>query len=165
MVTVKMTSDSINEIAPYDTKCDWDNCGLLVGNGEDEVERVGFALDLTSETLEGAKNSDATLIITHHPIIFKAQKNFLGGNMAFELAKNGINAISAHTCFDCANGGVNDVLCELLSLTECSGVESGECTVPMVRIGKTSRIFSPEMFARMVAGKLQTTARFIDGGK
>lgn len=164
MVTVKMISDYINEIAPYDTKCDWDNCGLLVGNEDDEVKRVGFALDLTSETLEGAKNFTATLIITHHPIIFKAQKNFLGGNMAFELAKNGINAISAHTCFDCADGGVNDVLCELLSLTECRGVESCECAVPMARIGK-SRTLSPEMFARMVAGKLQTTVRFVDGGK
>ena len=92
MITVKMISDFINEIAPYDTKCEWDNCGLLTGDGESEVKKIGLALDLTSETLENAKRTGTDLVITHHPIIFKAQKNFLKGNMAFELARSGINA-------------------------------------------------------------------------
>ena len=89
MITVKMISTFINEIAPYDTKCEWDNCGLLTGDGDSEVKKIGFALDLTSETLENAKRAGTDLIITHHPIIFKAQKNFLKGNMAFELARIG----------------------------------------------------------------------------
>lgn len=162
MITVKMISDYINEIAPYETKCDWDNCGILIGDKGDEVKKIGFTLDLTSETLEEAKKNGVDLVITHHPIIFKAQKNFLRGNMAFELAKSGINAISAHTCFDCANGGVNDVLCERLGLKNCRGVESGECVVPMARIGETAET-SPEAFANLVAKKLNTTVRFIEG--
>lgn len=165
MVSVKTISDFINEFAPYETKCDWDNCGLLVGNGDEQVKKIGFALDLTSETLENAKLNDVDLIITHHPIIFKAQKNFLSGNMAFELAKSGINAISAHTCFDCAEGGVNDVLCEILSLSECRGIESGECVLPMARIGNNSCEMTSEFFARFVARRLQTTVRFVDSGK
>lgn len=162
MITVKTISDYINKIAPYETKCDWDNCGILIGDKGDEVKKIGFTLDLTSETLEEAKKSGVDLVITHHPIIFKAQKSFLRGNMAFELAKNGINAISAHTCFDCANGGVNDVLCKILGLENCSGIESKECAVPMARIGTIAEV-TPETFAKIVAKKLNTTVRFVEG--
>ena len=143
MITVKMISAFINELAPYDTKSEWDNCGLLTGDGDSEVKKIGLALDLTSETLENAKRTGTDLVITHHPIIFKAQKNFLKGNMAFELARSGINAISAHTCFDCAAGGVNDVLLGILSLTDSRKVESSQCVLPMVRIGKCTG-YEPE---------------------
>lgn len=162
MITVKNISDYIDEIAPYNTKCDWDNCGILAGDCDAEVKKIGFALDLTSETLENAKEHGVELIITHHPIIFKAQKNFLKGNMAFELAKSSINAISAHTCFDCAKGGVNDVLCKILELENCGAIESAECVLPMARIGNTVEA-SPEDFAGFVAKKLCTTVRFVEG--
>ncbi len=162
MITVKNISDYIDDVAPYKTKCDWDNCGILIGDSNAEVKKIGFALDLTSETLENAKKNGVDLIITHHPIIFKAQKNFLKGNMAFELAESKINAVSAHTCFDCAKGGVNDVLCEILELKDCVGIESAECVLPMARIGKTVET-SPESFAKFVAEKLCTTIRFIEG--
>lgn len=164
MITVRMISDFINEIAPYETKCEWDNCGLLTGDSDCEVKKIGLALDLTSETLENAKHDGVNLIITHHPIIFKAQKSFLKGNPAYELAKSGINAISAHTCFDCASGGVNDVLSKILLLTDCYGIETADCALPMVRIGK-SKEYEPEEFANFVAERLKATVRFVDGGK
>ncbi len=157
-----MISDFINEIAPYNTKCDWDNCGILTGDGEAQVKKVGLALDLTEETLENARREGVELIVTHHPIIFKPQKNFLKGNMAFELAKASINAISAHTCFDCAEGGVNDVLCSLLELGDCRAVESEGCVLPMLRLGSTAPK-SPEEFALFVAKKLDTTVRLVEG--
>lgn len=162
MITVKMISDYIDSIAPYSTKCDWDNCGLLVGNKEAEVKKIGFCLDLTGETLFEAKKNGVDLIVTHHPIIFKAQKNFLSGNMAFELAKAGINAISAHTCFDCADGGVNDFLCSLLSVKNPAGIESAECVRPMARIGEIEPL-TPQELARFVAQKLHTTVRLVEG--
>lgn len=39
MVTVKDISDYINKIAPYETKCEWDNCGVLVGDINKEVKK------------------------------------------------------------------------------------------------------------------------------
>lgn len=161
MITVKHISDYIDKIAPYNTKCDWDNCGVLVGDEEKEVKKIGFALDLTTETLGHAKEIEADLIITHHPIIFKAQKNFLKGNPAYELASSGISAISAHTCFDCADGGVNDVLCEVLGLENAVGVPSAECQLPMARIGNIDEITSVE-FAEKVSQKLNTVCRVVD---
>lgn len=162
MITVKMISERIDRIAPYSTKCDWDNCGLLVGNQESEVKKIGFCLDLTSETLSEAKKNKVNLIVTHHPIIFRAQKNFLSGNMAYELAKSEINAISAHTCFDCAEGGVNDFLCSLLSVKNPEGIESAECVRPMARVGEIEPL-TPYELAHFVAQKLHTTVRLVEG--
>ena len=114
MVTVKDVSDYINTFAPYETQCEWDNCGLLIGDRDKEVNKIGFALDLTEETLDAAVKNNADLIITHHPVIFKAQKTYLKGNIAFDTALKGISVISAHTCYDCADGGVNEMQLQMI---------------------------------------------------
>ncbi|MBQ3136159.1 MAG: Nif3-like dinuclear metal center hexameric protein [Clostridia bacterium] len=161
MVTVKKISDYINEIAPYNNQCEWDNCGLLIGNESKEVKKVGFVLDLTSETLDSALNNGVDLIITHHPVIFKPQKNFLTGNIAYEAAIKGISVISAHTCFDSAIGGVNDVLCNILGVKNISGVYSDAYPVPVARIGNIDEISSSD-FAVTVSKKLKTHCRVVD---
>ncbi len=167
MATVKEISEYINTLAPYDTKCEWDNCGILVGDEAKEIKKIGLALDLTEETLDDAIKNNVDMIITHHPIIFKAQKSFLRGNPAYELAFNGISAISAHTCFDCADGGVNDVLCEILGLGNVEKVPSRDCVVPMVRIGNLefNNPLSSLDFAEYVSRKLETTVRVVQSDK
>ncbi|MGN1442798.1 MAG: Nif3-like dinuclear metal center hexameric protein [Acutalibacteraceae bacterium] len=164
MPTVKNISDYVDSLAPFDTKCDWDNCGILVGDKDREIHKIGFTLDLTPETLKNAVSEGVQLVVTHHPVIFHAQKSFISGNIAFEAAKNGIDVISAHTCFDCADGGVNDVLCEVLGLTDAQKVESAETVKPMARIGKTDTV-SPKDLAALVSRKLDITVRLVDGGK
>lgn len=163
MTKVKDISDYINTIAPYNNKCEWDNCGILIGDREKEVKKIGFALDLTSEVLADAMDNNIDLIITHHPIIFRAQKNFLKGNMAYELAVSGISAISAHTCFDCADGGVNDVLCDILDIKNTVGIPDNECPVPIARIGEIQPMNSSD-FAKKVATALGTVCRVADSG-
>ena len=162
MITVKNISDFIDSIAPYNTKCEWDNCGILVGDKNKEVNKIGFALDMTSEVLSDAIKNNVDLIITHHPIIFRAMKSFTKGNIAYDLAVSGISAISAHTCFDCAKGGVNDVLCEILGITNTQGVPDEECPVPMARIGDIAPMTSSD-FAKKVADVLGATCRVADG--
>ncbi len=160
MARVKDICEFIDYIAPYDTQCEWDNCGLLIGSGEREITKIGVALDLTPKTLSDGEVKGVELIVTHHPVIFRPQKNFLEGDMAFEAAAKGISVISAHTCFDCAKGGVNDVLCDLLGITEVEGIESDECAVPMARIGNVSETDS-DSFARKVSEALGTTSRVV----
>ena len=162
MIIVKDISDFIDKIAPYNTKCDWDNCGLLIGDKNKEVNKIGFSLDLTHEVLSAAIENGVDLIVTHHPVIFRPQKNFLKGNLAYDLAVSGISAISAHTCFDCADRGVNDVLCELLDIKDAVGIPDEECPVPLARIGDIEPIKSVD-FAKKVADVLGTTCRFADG--
>lgn len=163
MVNVKTVSDYINSFAPYDTQCAWDNSGLLVGDPDSEVKRVGLCLDLTAETLKAAIDNNADLVITHHPLIFTPQKSFVKGDMAFELAVKGISLISAHTPYDCATGGVNDTLCALLDITDVICIETEETPVPMVRMGNVKQQSSLD-FAAFVAEKLNTTCRVVDCG-
>ncbi len=161
MITVKHISDYIDSIAPYNNKCEWDNCGILIGDKDKEVKKIGFTLDLTSEVINDAKENGVDLIITHHPIIFRPMKNFLKGNLAYDLAVSGISAISAHTSFDCANGGVNDVLCELLGINNTQGIPDEECPVSMARIGEIEPMSSVD-FTKKVADVLGTTCRVAD---
>lgn len=162
-VTVKDISDYIDSIAPYNTKCDWDNCGIIIGNGNADINRIGFCLDLTEETLNQAVRQKIDLMITHHPVIFHAQKSFTNKDIVFKAALKGINIISAHTCFDCAQGGVNDVLCEIFNLKDSVKIESDECIAPMVRMGSLENVMTSEELAHFVSQKLNTTVRLVSG--
>ena len=116
----------IDSIAPFETQESWDNSGFLVGNGEKEVAKVLVALDATEDVLNEAAEKGADLIITHHPVIFGALKEFHPKNIAFLAAEKGIAIISAHTCLDIAEGGVNDCLANALGLKNVIKVDDGE---------------------------------------
>lgn len=113
-MTVRDIYEYIDFLAPFSLQAQWDNSGLLTGSGNAEVERAVVCLDVTKEAIAFAHKENAQLIISHHPVIFKPQKNFLEGNIAFEAASKGISIISAHTNLDKAPEGVNDTLCRVL---------------------------------------------------
>lgn len=160
---IKEIKDYLNTLYPFENKCEWDNCGLLIGNEENDVKKVGFALDLTKEVLEDAEKNGVNLIVTHHPVIFTAQKSFLSGNIAYETAVKGISVICCHTCYDSANGGVSDILCEKIGLSCVETLETEEKPF-CVRIGKTAKT-TPELFAKKVSKALNATVRFSCGNK
>ncbi len=162
MILVKDLSAFLNTCAPYETQCGWDNSGMLIGDPEQAVTCAAFALDLTDCTLALAKEAGAEVLITHHPVIFHPKKALLAGDPVYALCKSGIAAISVHTPWDCAEGGVNDVLCALLDLQNVRGIPSDEGPVPMARIGEISPC-SPEAFAKKVAAALGTTVQLVPG--
>ena len=94
----------------------------MVGSFSAEVEKIFVCLDVTDETVESAVNFGADLIIAHHPIIFRAVKNFRTdlplGHKLETLIKNNIAVFAAHTNLDSVEGGVNDVLAEKLGLVD-----------------------------------------------
>ena len=162
MITLQTLSDFLNQIAPYNTQCSWDNSGLLVGDPERAVQCASFALDLTNETLQQAIDCGADVLITHHPVIFNPKRNLLFGDPVYALCKSGLAAISVHTPWDCAAGGVNDVLCELLGLVHTTGVASDETALPMARIGDIEPC-TPQDFAKRCARALGTTVQLVEG--
>lgn len=101
-------------LAPFDTQAQWDNSGFLTGDKNSDVSRILVCLDVTRRELEYAKKNNCGLIVSHHPVIFKAKKSFTAGDVPFDAAVNGISIISLHTNLDKASGGVNDTLCEIL---------------------------------------------------
>lgn len=141
----------IDSIAPFATQESWDNSGFLVGDGEKEVKKVLLALDATEDVLNEADEIGADLIITHHPVIFGALKEFHPKNIAFLAAEKGIAIISAHTCLDIADGGVNDCLAAALGLKNVVKVDDGE---GLIRMGELEEELSCEEFIKYVAEKL-----------
>ncbi|MBQ4573283.1 MAG: Nif3-like dinuclear metal center hexameric protein [Clostridia bacterium] len=124
MATVKDIYNYMDLIAPFNTQEEWDNSGLLVGDKTAEVSKILFALDVTSDIIEQAIDYGAELIITHHPIIFKPVSNVLSDSLIYKLIKNNISIICAHTNYDKAIDGVNDILCNTVGFDTFKKIEN-----------------------------------------
>ncbi len=120
MTTVKNIYDYINSIAPFDTQEEWDNAGFLIGEFRKEVKKAVLCLDVTKAVAEYAKDVEADLIISHHPVIFNGIKNVKKGSAVYTCIENDIAVISAHTNFDLAESGINYNLAMRLGLNDMS---------------------------------------------
>lgn len=98
----------------------WDNPGLQVGNSTQEIKCVLLALDATSEVIEQAKEMEADLILTHHPLLFHgiqhvSNDDYVGKRILF-LAENRIACYAMHTNFDVL--GMADAAADELRLVD-----------------------------------------------
>ena len=165
-VKVQSIAEIMNRIAPRQLAEEWDNVGLLVGSFDSEVEKIFVCLDVTDETVKSAVDFGANLIIAHHPVIFRAVKNFRTdlplGKKLETLIKNNISVFAAHTNLDSAEGGVNDVLAAKIGLID---VKTFDEENSLGRIGYLPNKMSAENFAKHVAKSLNVDAvRLIDAG-
>ena len=125
MATVADILNFVEHLAPRYMKCDWDNVGLLCGRKNKEVKKILVALDPFRSVIEEAIEIGADCIVTHHPLIFRnplmaVNEDSETGRCVLTLMEHGIAAINAHTNFDLAPGGVNDVLARTLGLQDIS---------------------------------------------
>ena len=111
----------IDTFAPFSLAEDWDNSGLLIGSLDDEVKRIGVCLDAVTEAIKSADSKDCNVLVCHHPLIFRPVRNITDqneqGRAIREALKQNINIIAVHTNWDKAKGGVNDILSNLIGLT------------------------------------------------
>jgi len=162
---VKEILAAVDALAPFALTMDFDNTGLLVGDSNAEVTGVVLALDCTEEVIEKAKEMGANLIITHHPVIFNGMKRVCADSVVYQLIRNDMHVISAHTNLDIAQGGVNDCLCNALGLQEVCGLTATDEEHFLGRVGLLSADLSAEELACIVKMELNTTVRYTDGGK
>ncbi len=156
-MTVRDFYEYLNEIAPFESQCGWDNSGLLVGSFDSEVKSVILCLDVTNDVIEQAVANDCNLIISHHPVIFSALKAVEFGTPLFNAIKNNINIISAHTNLDISAGGVNDVICEKLGINNVTPLTVDDGLV--MRMGETD-FENTEEFAAFVLKQLEEACHF-----
>lgn len=101
---------------------EWDNVGLLIGDYDKEIKKIQFSIDATVEAIENAISKNVDMIITHHPVIFKAIKNIneqeILGKKIRALIKNDINVYSIHTNLDSSIDGLNDYVLKQLEVRE-----------------------------------------------
>ena len=156
-MTVYELNKYMNERIPRELSCSWDNDGLMCcPDGNREVKKVLFCMDVTPEAIDFAIENGYDLIISHHPLIFKGVKSVSGDfgipARIIKLIKNDVSVMSFHTRFDTVDGGVNDALAEIFGLSDvekviCDGVE-------MMRIGTLKEEITLEAFVSLVKEKL-----------
>ena len=101
---------------------DGDPVGVHIGQLNRPVKTVLTTLDVNEDVIDEAIEKGATLIIAHHPPIFRPLKGIATdtsqGRVIEKCLKNDITVYAAHTNLDVAPGGVNDMIAEQLGLIE-----------------------------------------------
>ena len=75
MLKIQSITNALERWAPPSLALSYDNCGLLVGDPNQRVEKAIVSLDVTEAVVQEAINQQANLIIAHHPIIFKGLRS------------------------------------------------------------------------------------------
>ncbi|MBP3334516.1 MAG: Nif3-like dinuclear metal center hexameric protein [Clostridia bacterium] len=157
MSTVHELYSYLDKIISPELSCEWDNDGLMVCPDKfAKVKRVLLTLDITAEAIEYASSKGFDVIISHHPLIFRPLKNLSGDNAVsskvMSLVKNSITAMSFHTRLDALDGGVNDMLAELLGIEDVEILPGDPDMIG--RIGNLEIPSDPEEFAMYVKEQL-----------
>ena len=161
------------EWAPKKLAMDGDPIGLHIGQLNRPVEKVLVTLDVNEAVVDEAIERGATLIIAHHPPLFRPTKHIWTdtpqGRMIEKCIKHDLSVYAAHTNLDIAIGGVNDLLAEKLELTALKIIErtsvQGDQEYGLGRVGRLTSPMSLEQFARFVKEKLDVPAVRIVGDK
>lgn len=135
----------------------WDNDGLMCcPDPGKEVRRVLFALDVTDHVVTHALETNADVILSHHPLVFAKLPALTVddpvGRRLIRLTRAGVSVFSFHTRFDRVHGGVNDALASALALSEVSVL--GENEASLGRIGTLSAEMSLSDFCAYVKSAL-----------
>ncbi len=122
---------------------EWDNVGLQIGTLNKALTGVLTALDLTKDVLDEAIEKDTNVIIVHHPVIFKPLRQILTdahkGQLIARIIKKDIAVYAAHTNYDLADNGMNDMLARKLGLENVDILEYESETHGIGRIGDVEK--------------------------
>ncbi|HJJ98626.1 MAG TPA: Nif3-like dinuclear metal center hexameric protein [Methanocorpusculum sp.] len=98
------------------------DCGRigLILEGKENIETVACALDATPRVAEMAAELGVDALVVHHPAFWAPMHGICGRNAEIirPLLSQNINLYAMHTNFDHADGGINDVLADVLGLTD-----------------------------------------------
>jgi dinuclear metal center YbgI/SA1388 family protein len=113
----------IDTIAPPQLAEDWDNVGLQTGSLKWPVAKIWVALEPSLNVVRAACRDQATLLITHHPLLFRPLARIdcdsVVGQIIQLCLKHRLGIFTAHTNYDAVRGGLNDVLAQHIELRHC----------------------------------------------
>lgn len=166
---LKQLLEELEVLAPHHlSDTSFDNCGLQVGDREDEISGILLCLDVTMETALYASEHHINLIVSHHPLLFRGVKSITSddykGRLLMLLIQNRINVFSMHTNLDAASFGMNRALSNLLELSETSilhvtKTEEAEEEIIPYGYGSVSELKAPihlNELAKFMAEKLDS---------
>ncbi|MFF4560360.1 Nif3-like dinuclear metal center hexameric protein [Streptomyces sp. NPDC001435] len=111
---------ALENLWPAERAESWDAVGTVVGDPDQEVSRVLFAVDPVQDIVDEAVKLGADLLVTHHPLFLRGTTTVAAstfkGRVVHTLIKNDIALHVAHTNADTADPGVSDALAGALDL-------------------------------------------------
>ena len=140
---------------PEELRESWDNDGLMVASDDEiDVKKAIITLDVTEDVVDYAVANGFNLIISHHPLIFRPlgaiTEDSHIARKVIKLIKNDVAVISLHTRADKVEGGVNDILAEILGLENVTPFGEGM----LGRVGTLPEELSMEDFSYLLKGLL-----------
>ncbi|MEU1402391.1 Nif3-like dinuclear metal center hexameric protein [Streptomyces sp. NPDC005728] len=111
---------ALENLWPAERAESWDAVGTVVGDPDQGVTRVLFAVDPVQDIVDEAVKLGADLLVTHHPLYLRGTTTVAAstfkGRVVHTLIKNDIALHVAHTNADTADPGVSDALAGALDL-------------------------------------------------
>jgi dinuclear metal center YbgI/SA1388 family protein len=142
----------LENFAPLSLQESYDNCGLILGNHQQEVTKALLCLDSTEAVVDEAIATGCNLIIAHHPIVFSGLKKLNGKNYiertVIKAIKNDIAIYAIHTNLDNVSRGVN------LKIGEKLGLKNLQILSPKKQLLKKLATYVPEADAETVRNAL-----------
>jgi dinuclear metal center YbgI/SA1388 family protein len=142
----------LGQWAPLAYAEDFDNVGLLVGNGQTECTGVLITHDVLENVIDEAIDKKTNLIVCFHPIIFSGLKKLTGKNyverVVIKAIKNEIAIYAIHTALDNHSKGVSFTLAKALGLTDI------QVLVPQENTLKQLTTYVPKKNAAAILEKL-----------
>jgi dinuclear metal center YbgI/SA1388 family protein len=123
MDTVAEWVGLVHDLYPPGDAEEWDEVGLQVGDPTWPVERVVVTLDVTGEVIAATEGGPATLVLAHHPTLFRPLSRLTpdtaAGRVVLRAARSGVAVLAAHTNLDVAEDGTgtSDPVVRCLGLT------------------------------------------------
>lgn len=145
---IKAILQVLQERAPLALQESYDNSGLLIGDRESQVQKALVCIDLNENVLDEAIQKSCSLIITHHPLIFKSLKKIVPENQQSRIIiraiQQNIAVIAMHTNLDNSHLGVNMMIGRKLGLQQTSILQ------PMEGILRKIVAFCPSDYSKTV---------------
>jgi dinuclear metal center YbgI/SA1388 family protein len=139
---VRAFIEEMERLAPPDLAEDSDagKIGLIV-EGKTTIDTVCCALDATPSVVKRAVAAHADMLLVHHTPLWTPLTSLTGPTAALmrDVLAAGLNIYVMHTNFDHAECGVNDALCELLSLSNTAPMTLGlvgDCPLTIKEIAR-----------------------------
>jgi len=117
----------MEEIAPLQAACEWDNSGLVLDLGI-AVKKILVCLDVTNAVIDEAAAGGFDTIVSHHPPVFAPARQFSiadpTGRRLIRSIQCGLNLYAAHTSYDAApDSGMSMVLGRQIGLYDLSPLQ------------------------------------------
>lgn len=125
---IKELKEELYKVFPLHLQESYDNCGLLIGDEENEVNNILVTLDVTEEVIDEAIEKECNVIVAHHPIIFRGLKRFTGQNYVercvIKAIKHDLAIFAMHTNVDNSSRGTSFELAKVLRLNNLKPLDT-----------------------------------------